>query len=86
VSAFLGYGLGDAVAKFYQIICFKCKRPVEALEVQYDPVRCTTVFTAHCHGEVDWCVVDDEVVCLADRIEPGIAFSPKKQIETEVRH
>ena len=64
------------------IRCFRCKKVVDKVRVEYDHLRMAHRVEVECHGEIDVCHVGDHFLAHADRTAlkdlEGVAFAPKE--------
>lgn len=63
------------------IRCAKCKKPVDETIVQQSPFELTYRYVVTCHGEVEECKVDVEVLYVAGlRVIEAVAFRDKPSL------
>lgn len=51
------------------VICDKCNKPVECLEVKLVEFGPKQVFTVWCHGEADECTIDPRDINMSNVVE-----------------
>lgn len=59
---------------FGTLICDKCNKPVDKVEMGIDPITGDYGFVAFCHGKIDSCVLTRKDVGGASRISYQRAF------------
>jgi len=55
--------------------CAICQKPVEKVSAAWDPLKLWTVYTAHCHGQVERCELTDQQAALCEGLRFGVAFA-----------
>lgn len=61
-----------------EIMCDICKKPVETVIQDYDPITQCTIFKVHCHGDTDTCSFPDLSLYEHTRIVEAVAFKTKR--------
>lgn len=63
------------------ITCAVCGRPVDKLEIHRDDMFMVMRLKATCHGQVEWCTIEDQLVANLENTEEqfsrGVAFSQR---------